>query len=190
MASINASRATSLIVDDLFTIVSLVIAVSGATYAALLAIRDYFKEGLLSAIEESATHLGQMKDTTNPAIKERCCKRVAWRGRWHSVWNWSYCVPIVIFIVISYCQAIHVIYAYWTVGAAKPDSGWAFYKWVLLIMTIIDALCVILTFVARWVIHWICGDIAETYRTELYAQTANLAPSPSAPTAAVEPSAS
>jgi hypothetical protein len=161
-------------VDDLFTIISVVIAVSGATYAALVAIRDYLGKSVRDLMEVASTQSDAMRDATNDKLKATSLSYQGWLRYLNRIWAWSYGVPILIFALISYCQAAHVIAAYWTVTDTKPSSGWAVYKWVLIAMTVIDFLCILATIAAYGGIRFVCWLVRGNHDAELAGRAKDL----------------
>jgi hypothetical protein len=163
-------------VDDLFTIISIVIAVSGATYAALVAIREYLGGSVRERLKVASDHSEKMRDATNDTHKTRASRFEGWLVQLNRAWMLSYGVPILIFAVISYCQAIHIIVAYWGNPATKPPSGWPVYKWVLIAMTAVDALCIVATLAAYGLIRYVCNEVKENHDAEFASKAEALRP--------------
>lgn len=149
---------------DLFTIVSIVVAVSGATYTSIVALRDW----LGVELEEDRKDVDNLKtvlteENSGKAFKEGCLRRYRDLKCWNRVWNWSYAVPIVLFFVISFWVAIHTLVACWSTGIGSSTS-WPIYRWWLLMIVVLDAMCVISTAVSHWNLTRICRDIQQDYR--------------------------
>lgn len=103
--------------NDLFTVISLVIAISGATYAAIVALRTYLWERIKEPMDSVPTYIEPLLESKNDTVKGRATR---WKRRldcFQCVWRWAFILPIAAFAFISYGQAIHAVAAYWNMSS-------------------------------------------------------------------------
>lgn len=143
---------------DLFTIISIVIAVSGSTYAGLVAVREFFGGKVTKWLSSCDEYAKSASDSTKTASAKNniatCYFCVRW-CRW--MWNTAFIVPILGFVVISYAGAIHILWEYHRTSIVQTES-WPLYRRVLWGLVIVDGACLGLIFallVAIGVLHWI-----------------------------------
>ncbi len=159
---------------DFFTIISLVLSVSGATYAALVAIRSWLNDRLSEKLKTSDQHLNFLNgdETSIGSLKEQANASKKWMDRWNNLWSFAFATPIVLFMLATYGQCIHLLWFYWGVDniSAINSDAWQFYKWFLFGLLAIDVICVLLTFGTFGGIYWNCRSIKERYDTAIEAQ--------------------
>jgi len=139
---------------SLFTAISLIIAISGSTYGAIVGVRSFFysniKEKSKKAAEEakriisSGTEGLEQPEATKAqnaiSINEKIKK-------WYWRWQLFSFIPIIMFTIVSYLAAINVCISCWT-GQQLPTAPFALYKWILVIMVVSNIICICVTTVA------------------------------------------
>ena len=128
---------------NLFTIVSLVIAVSGGIYAAFIAMRSLFEQEISTAIDSREMRLKAISEgsETVQATKDGAEEESSKMIKYHKWWRNSFLVPVVLFVVLSYVMAIHAV----CLGQDVVVSGtwWIIYKFLMVAVLITDLTCVI-----------------------------------------------
>ena len=160
--------------DNLFTIASIVIAVSGATYSALVGIRTLLRDRVDKILGQSEANIGEIRDSSqeeNPKNAEKKFRRLGW---WDVIWRWSFAVPIILFTLVAYWLAMHVCWAHWDSSSTSLNC-WDYYRWVIVALTALDALCLVLTGIAYWQIRANGEDLSDIYNAFLEAEQ-NLKP--------------
>ena len=80
---------------ELYTIVSLIIGIFGATYAALNALRSYYEPKINKAKETSLEVVTRLTETLGAAHKRtgHCQKHSNTINRWQTCWRWAHALP-------------------------------------------------------------------------------------------------
>ena len=140
---------------NLFTVVSLVIAISGATYGAIAAIRSCWESEirearetgrtLISSIHQTIQDTGKNKETKLAKTAERSYAKLVLWLKW---WDRAFFLPVFLFAIVAHGLAIVVCCRSWD-GSVPSDCAWGFYKWLLLAMVTIDLLGIFLTAFAK-----------------------------------------
>ncbi len=154
--------------NDLFTIASIVIAVSGATYSALVGIRTLLTDRVDKIWGQSETDIADIRGSSQEAIKIIAEKKFRRLRRWRRIWVSSYAVPIILFTLAAFGLAIHVCWVYWDSPVdppSDPPNYWRFYRWVIVLLTTLDALCLALKGIAYRGIRGNGEDLSDNYAT-------------------------
>lgn len=144
--------------DNLFTVISLVIAVSGSTYAALAALRDYYGDRVKANERRSETIIKTIRECSNEATQDNGERKYEDLHWWLRVWRWSYGVPVLIFFILSCLVAGHTCFAYWSVDNT-PAPMWWLYRWCIAGMVTFDVLSIVITLIAYSRINAIYRDL-------------------------------
>lgn len=147
--------------SDIFTIVSLVVAVSGATYAALAAFRSVLGQRVDRADETSHDYIESIRKGSGEALKKTGEKKYRRLRRWLFVWRWSYIIPIALFNLLAYWIALHVCVTGW---AGKPTltSSWQWYRCAIVGLVLFDGIALVATFCVYPLIVANAEDLKET----------------------------
>jgi len=150
---------------DFFTIVSLVIAVSGSTYAALAALQHLYRDSIQDVRNTAKGNLKNIEaDSQNTEQKKIAAKKYARMQWWFCIWLWTFFVPVVLFMLVSYVLAIHVCFFCPNTSVMLPNC-WNIYRCIIAGVTIIDFLCILLTVVAYWQITANAEDVQGERKT-------------------------
>ena len=141
--------------NNFFTIISIVMAVSGSTYTTIIAIRNWLGDGVKDAIANAAQCLEEAENADLKNVTSSCKECEGKLSCWKNIWRWTYAVPIILFALTAYGMAIHALIEYWDNGAVN-GKAWDVYKYLLVLLLIVDGVCIMATFVARW---RICAEV-------------------------------
>lgn len=166
--------------NDLATIISVVLAVSGSTFAALFAFQTLIEggtigKGLKYSLAMSDEHL---RAVVEASISETLTKSAVRKHRsiqrwWRVVWRLSIGAPVVLFMLTSFSVSVHVCIAYWNAGPT-PTTAWQTYKWVLLVLIAADGLCVVAPVLAYLGIRFGSANLEELFRVAMEAEASSL----------------
>ena len=92
----------------LFTVVSLLIAISGATFGALAAIRAYQGDNARSFLISAKSDVDKVIKYGNQELIDQTKKNDASLKRWHCLWQWGNGVPVLLFVVTAFVLALSV----------------------------------------------------------------------------------
>lgn len=121
--------------SEVFTIISLVVGVSGGTFMVIAAIRDLFKEKIWSSWNDAHRQNQEITSDTNAlATSIQYCQRDMRLLRLLRItWNGCSCAPIVLFGVFIFVLAYHSCAKYPSVimgddGVSEVNSLWNIYQ--------------------------------------------------------------
>ena len=130
---------------NFFTVVSLVIALSGSTYGVIVAIRNIAGDSVRKARQNADPEIVSIENdpervgTENTESARNSHKSL---GHWARLFQWAYVVPVVLFALISFFMAVHVCVVTWS-GDVGQLSMWSVYKWVLLGILVVDVIAIV-----------------------------------------------
>lgn len=134
---------------DLFTIVSIVLALCGSTYVGMSALHNYHRknvEDLLKSARDCKdiiTKLGKPKDIRRAKFKYT---RILFH---YFSWKYLYIFSIIWFILLAFAIAIHVWIAAWADPTIKL-SVWPVYRWGFAFTVSLNFLSVLFSLLAPW----------------------------------------
>ena len=138
--------------NDVFTVVSLVVGVSGGTFMGIAAVRDLLRGRISRAKEDAQSYVSQLERKDDPAPEPTCRQaRSDFRrlGKAYVCWNIFTCLPALFFLVFIFFLTFHVCWSCWTPSAADASRApcatewWDSYKGWILGLAIADLLCVL-----------------------------------------------
>jgi hypothetical protein len=152
--------------NDLPAIVSLVITVSGSTFAALLALQSLILQGgtgdsLRNVMAMSEVYLSELLAT--PQFRKMASRAYRIQRWWRLVWGVSLSIPVFLFLLSSFGMTVHLCIACWNENAPIAGSCWYIYKWLLLFLTVADGTCVVVPLVALFRIAAVSDDLKAMF---------------------------
>lgn len=135
---------------DLFTAVSLVIAIAGSTYAAINGTKIAYTSGVeryrqqFGQVDEEVKKQGE-KGFNNPSDYRNVIKIGTKCEDWFRFWDGLLIVPTVTFLLISFLIAIITLYYSWF-NNKKPPCYWHIYKWFIVFQIVVNILSMIWLF--------------------------------------------
>jgi len=145
---------------DFFTLIALVLGVSGSTYTAIAGIHSVWTELVLERLERSRFCRKHIDEIGTQETKHKARK-----DYWHfRIWNWAwriaYSIPNLIFVAFAFYAAFDFCLDFYRNGTNSsgtwtwnPQKVGPFYMYVLAGITAIDAVCIVLTFISYWGIY-------------------------------------
>ncbi len=148
----------------LFTMVSLVLAISGATYSALMALRSCLHETVRDVKNSSESCGSTFSKASDSADKKRGIRKNQIVRLGLHVWRWSIVVPIAVFAVVVFTLAFYTV----SQDTFDPVSrlSWLFFRWLILSMAILDIVCFI-TALLGYLCLWFFMDDVEFHRYQI-----------------------
>lgn len=98
---------------DFFTLISLVIGVSGGTFAAIAAVHHVLSERVLSWIEQRDKCFEEIQAYGTPNTKQNGTKHLGVFDRSRNVWRFANLVPAFGLTLVSYAASADVCLRYW-----------------------------------------------------------------------------
>ncbi len=140
--------------DNLFTVISIVMANCGATYTCINALRTWLG-GRVTESLASSKNIAENLSKDNE--QGHCLGEHFWKSQKHSKklaswkrkWDWSFGVPVLLFVLLAYGMAIHILIAYWTSPTVDGKAWWPIYRWLIGILLIANSTSVGVT-IAAW----------------------------------------
>jgi hypothetical protein len=148
---------------SLIVVIGLVLSISGAAYAAVVALRDNWAGVVKTHLDSSASYRKDLDEADDDDIikpYKKHDRRFTWAMR---RWNKSQWAPTVLLGLASVLIAIDVIALDWSKDegmflAARPSWWSAVYKWSLGLLIVADISTV---FVMWRAFHRICDEVEE-----------------------------
>lgn len=147
--------------NDIFTIVSLFMAVSGATYTALIAWRDVFHARVTKIGEDTIAHHNTIKECPDRGIIDAGTDKYSRIRWWILLWRWAQAIPVVLFLLSVFAVGIHLLIVSWNNTHITSDGWWEVYKWVLLALIVLDGLSILILVIAYFRIRSHNSDFME-----------------------------
>jgi len=133
--------------DRLFTVVSLVIAVAGAAYTAMIAWRTIARGQIEQYEKEAAEFVEEIRDSKSETTKTSGERHYKSLRRWHYVWDTALAAPVTVFSLSAFGIAAYVGFGDWRNLACGPE-GLANYRLILLGNTAVSFLGVVCTLIS------------------------------------------
>ena len=133
---------------SIFTVVSLVIAMSGATYASIAALRGFFTSHVAEWVQAADTRCERMRQIP-------CLGGLRWAvervrnliSGVRYVWHFCNIVPIIGFACLAFWVAFSVCGTPWNTADAEvanlEQQDVVQYQWMLAILLIVDLACIL-----------------------------------------------
>lgn len=134
--------------DNIFTVISLVIAVSGSTYTAIVAIRSYLEDDVKDSYNKGNSRYKEINDKSkSEKTKDGASVFYKKMSRSYSWWRHVFVIPIGVFFFLAYILTVHSLCSCWDGGIQDQNLAfWNIYKYTLFIMLVINLICVVLAF--------------------------------------------
>jgi len=118
----------------------LLLAISGATYAAMTAIRNHLHDNVKNADKQSANYCITIEKSSQGPNRTNGLQKYARVRFWLSVWNWSLGIPIAVFTVVVFVLAILVIWK--DVCDQVSPTSWCIFRCLIAGLVLLDAICI------------------------------------------------
>ncbi|HLA83885.1 MAG TPA: hypothetical protein VJL29_03745 [Thermoguttaceae bacterium] len=122
--------------NDVLTVVSLVIAICGAAFMAIAAIRDHFRDTIAEIRKQANLDADFIKASKNEATKKHGSRKYKQLKRRLFYWSLTSALPVTVFVITTYYVSIHTLSVCWQEVPCQP-SIWQFYKiWLIVLLSI------------------------------------------------------
>ena len=148
----------------IYTIISIVIALSGATFTAIMQFSSVLGERMRRLRKDSTDSLNEIASRLNDVgtQKRRARRRDRWMGFWLFIWNISSAPPVLVLLIFSFTVAIIVIRTMSNADSEKVTTdGVGFYHaWICWVIVVNGCSMVIK------VISWLAMEIHNHLQTQ------------------------
>ncbi len=128
--------------NDVLTIVSLVIAICGAAFMAVAAIRDHCRDRIARIREQASKDADNISTAKNSATLRHGQRKIRQLERRLFMWDVIAFAPVAAFCLTAYFISIHVLAVCWSEIPREP-SIWTFYRVWIIVLLSINAVAVI-----------------------------------------------
>lgn len=147
-----------------YTIISLVIAVSGATYAAMHAFREHHRDLVNNARAKAAKDHRELSDLLRgKSIPDEATEANTKVSQHIGYWDLVFIVPLYLFLGVAFLVGIHACLHGWLTeagNAAAPNCD-IVYRVILTVLIVIDLACVIIGCVSSKKIRTYQAELAK-----------------------------
>lgn len=141
-------------------------AVSGATYTALIAFRNVFSEDVKQLGDDAEVDHKTVKASKDSSISTAGCRKYAAMMFWMRPWRWAQAAPATLFLIIIYVVVINLLYRSWDDVHALGDDLWPKYKWCILGLLVADFFALCTVPISYCLIRGRCKDLKEWAQKE------------------------
>jgi hypothetical protein len=122
--------------NDVLAVVSLVIAICGAAYMAVSAIRDHFRDEINRIRVQGAEDADEIRTARNFATRRHGDRKKRQLDRRLFFWDAVAFVPASAFLVTVYFVAIHVLVLCWSATTCEPTIWTCYRVWVIVLLSV------------------------------------------------------
>lgn len=156
---------------ELFTLVGLMLAIFGGTYAAIAAMRSHLDTRVETAYRVLKKQITELRRLDQEAAIQEGERHAHCIRKWRRIWIVSHLIPIIFFLIFS---MVFAVISYFEWDNMPEKSSWPCCKYIVLAGSIVNLSCVIFAMIAFLVVRAGSRNMDGHMRTALGSEADNL----------------